>query len=159
MTHRQTSIPSQWLVADHRSGVELWGRVRMLPRGSGVLVLYRRLRERERSKLMARLRLISALRGLVVVDEAAGAGARVHDAAEIRQAALGRAQILFLSPVYPTRSHPGREPLTRMQAAALIRLSGLPVIALGGMNAKRFGRVAQLGFRGWAGIDAWRFRT
>ena len=39
--------------------------------------------------------------------------------------------MLFLSPVYPTRSHPGRMPLTRMRAAALLRLATVPVIDRG----------------------------
>jgi thiamine-phosphate pyrophosphorylase len=155
MKRRQTSIPRQWLVADHRSGDELWRRVSKLPRGSGVLVLYRDLPRPERSKLVSKLRRIGARRGLVILDEAKGKTARVHDAAEIRQAALRRAKILFLSPLHPTRSHPDWKPLPLMQVAALIRLANVPVVALGGMNAKRFGRVARLGFHGWAGIDAW----
>jgi thiamine-phosphate pyrophosphorylase len=159
MKRRQTRIPRQWLVADHRSGDELWRQLRALPRGSGIFVLYRDLREPVRSRLVSKLRRIAARRELVIVDEATGEAARVHDAAQIRQAALGRAELAFLSPVYPTVSHPEWKPLSRMRAAALIRLANVPIIALGGMNAKRFASVAQLGFYGWAGIDAWRFRT
>jgi thiamine-phosphate pyrophosphorylase len=155
MKRRQTSIPRQWLVADHRSGDELWRQLRALPRGSGVLILYRDLRKPERSRLVSKLRRIAARRGLVILDEAKGEAARVHDAAQIRQAALGRAKLLLLSPVYPTLSHPDWEQLPRMRSAALIRLANVPVTALGGMNAKRFRNVARLGFYGWAGIDAW----
>jgi thiamine-phosphate pyrophosphorylase len=42
-----------------------------------------------------------------------------------------------------------------MRAASLARLGGRKLYALGGMNAKRFDRIAPLGFVGWAGISAW----
>jgi thiamine-phosphate pyrophosphorylase len=65
------------------------------------------------------------------------------------------AAILFVSPVFPTRSHPGAPPLGPMRAARIGRGLGLMVIGLGGMTARRWGRVRRLGFDGWAGIDAW----
>ncbi|HUG45686.1 MAG TPA: thiamine phosphate synthase [Sphingomicrobium sp.] len=159
MKRRQTSLPRQWLVADHRSGDSLWRTLRRLPRGSGVLVLYRDLPRPERSRLVSKLRRNGALRGLVIVDEAQGEAARVHDPVEIRQAALGRSKLLFLSPIYPTSSHPDWKRLPRMRAAALVRLANAPVVALGGMESKRFKSVAVLGFYGWAGIDAWSAGT
>jgi thiamine-phosphate pyrophosphorylase len=42
-----------------------------------------------------------------------------------------------------------------MRAAALLRLGKSPVIALGGMNERRFAKIQRLGFSGWAGIDAY----
>jgi thiamine-phosphate pyrophosphorylase len=92
----------------------------------------------------------------VVVDGQEGGAARVHDARQLRQAALGGARLLLLSPIFKTRSHPTWRPLPRMRAAALLRLARAPVIALGGMDSRRFAQVAPLGFQGWAGIDAFR---
>jgi thiamine-phosphate pyrophosphorylase len=43
-----------------------------------------------------------------------------------------------------------------MRAAALARLGGRNLLALGGMNARRFRRIERLGFYGWAAIDAFR---
>jgi thiamine monophosphate synthase len=43
-----------------------------------------------------------------------------------------------------------------MRAAALAALGSRKLIALGGMNAERYARIAQLGFMGWAGISAFR---
>jgi thiamine-phosphate pyrophosphorylase len=43
-----------------------------------------------------------------------------------------------------------------MRAAALARLAGRRLIALGGMDARKFARIENLGFRGWAGISAFR---
>jgi thiamine-phosphate pyrophosphorylase len=57
--------------------------------------------------------------------------------------------------MFGTRSHPGWKPLRPMKVAAMIRLANTPVLALGGMNERRFRRIERLGFQGWAGIDAW----
>ena len=155
MTCRQTP-PRQWLVADERLGDGLWRALRRLPRGSGVLVLYPELSKGERDRMLARLRRLASGRGLLIVDEAEGSAARVHDLRELRAAQLSVVRLVFLSPLFPTRSHPDWKPLSRMKAAAMARLSRVPVIALGGMNARRFRQIAGLGFSGWAGIDAYK---
>lgn len=155
MKRGQTSLPRLWLVADERLGDALWRAVEALPRGSGVLFLFRELPKGRRARIAARLRQAALRRGLSIVDEAAGRSARVHNAAEIRDARLRGAEFLFLSPLFATRSHPDWAPLPRMRAAALARLTGRQAIALGGMNEARFRKVASLGFRGWAGIDSW----
>jgi thiamine-phosphate pyrophosphorylase len=74
----------------------------------------------------------------------------------LRQALLRRTPLILLSPVYPTRSHPEWAALPRMRAASLARLAGRRLIALGGMDAKRYAGIKPLGFRGWAGISAFR---
>ena len=80
---------------------------------------------------------------------------RVHDMRELRKAGLSRIPLIFISPLFATRSHPAWKPLARLKAAALLRLAKAPAIALGGMSPQRFKRVERLGFQGWAGIDAW----
>jgi thiamine-phosphate pyrophosphorylase len=67
-----------------------------------------------------------------------------------------RTPMILLSPLFPTRSHPDWEPLPRMRAAALARLGRRNLFALGGMDARKFARIERLGFRGWAGISAFR---
>ena len=145
MKRRQTSIPGQWLITDGRLADPL-EVIRRLPPGAGVLVRDRRL--------LRPIRQLGASRGLQVVAESRRM-VRVHNAREIRQAQLAGADLLLLSPLYPTRSHPRWRALPRMRAAALLRLATVPVIALGGMDDRRFRRVRKLGFAGWAGIDAW----
>lgn len=152
---RRQPLPSRWLVADERVGQRLWPAIRALPPGSGVLILYRGLPKRERAEILAKLRRAARQRRLTLADEAAGEAARVHDLAELRRALLRRTPVLFVSPMFETRSHPDWKPLARMRAAALIRLAPVPVIALGGMNEAGFRRFERLGFQGWAGIDAW----
>jgi thiamine-phosphate pyrophosphorylase len=150
MRRRQT-ILRQWVIADGRMGDGLWTAIRRLPRGSGVLVL-RELSAEERRKL----RNWARLRALTVAFEASGDAVRVHDSRELRQALLARVQLILLSPLFPTRSHPAWRPLPRMRAAALARLAGRRLVALGGMNERKFARVKPLGFQAWAGIDAFR---
>ena len=105
---------------------------------------------------MRLLRAIGRRRDLLIVEEGRGRAARVHNAAELRNALLARTSLILLSPLYATRSHPDWKPLPRMRAAALARLGKRRLIALGGMNEKRYAQVAQLGFIGWAGISAFR---
>ena len=81
--------------------------------------------------------------------------APVHSYAEIRKAERDGASLLFLSPVFATRSHPEAQPLGLARFAWLARRTPLPVIALGGMDEARGRRLASFGAYGWAGIDAW----
>jgi len=150
---RRQRVPRQWLVADARLGDALWKAIARLPRGSGVLLLYRELPRRERARLVARLRRVARRQALVIADELASEAGRIHNLRELRRSA--GVPLLFVSPLFPTRSHPDWTPLPRMRAAALARLAKVPVIALGGMDEARFERIRRLGFKGWAGIDAW----
>ena len=152
MTRRQ-SVPRQWLVIAERSSGCAAGAINQLPLGSGVLITA------GAGRLSLKLRLAARRRKLRIVDEQQGAATRVHDPAEIRQARLRHARMVLLSPMFPTGSHPDWKPLPRMRAAALTRLCGTVVIALGGMDARRFRRIRRLGFHGWAGIDAWTRRN
>jgi len=80
----------------------------------------------------------------------------VHGVEELRRALLRRVPLILLSPLFETQSHPAWKPLPTMRAAALARLAGRRVIALGGMDAQRHAHIASLGFVGWAGISAFR---
>lgn len=144
-----------WLFTDPRLGPDLLGIVRRLPPGSGVVFRHHALGPAERRALLRRLRRLAAVRQLRIVDDVGGRIARVHSARELRRSLPGKPELLFLSPLFSTRSHPDWRPLGPMRAAALVRLAGRPVLALGGMDATRFARVEQLGFAGWGGIDAW----
>jgi thiamine-phosphate pyrophosphorylase len=155
VTRRQT-MPRQWLIADQRLGDRLWPAIRKLPAGSGVLVLFHGLPTRQRRALLTRLRRLAREKGLRIVDEGSRLAARVHTIGELRRALLARTELVFLSPVYPTRSHPEWPALPRMRLAAFAQLGRRRLYALGGMTARRFARVRPLGFQGWAGIDAFR---
>jgi thiamine-phosphate pyrophosphorylase len=146
MRRRQTN-PRQWLIvcgAEDREGL---AAARRLSRGSGVLLLAP-LRGDQARKLQ--------LRGLIFIAEGRQGAARVHNIRELRRAVMQRTTLILLSPLYPTTSHPGWKPIPRMRAAALARLGGRKLFALGGMDARKFARIRHLGFQGWAGISAFR---
>ena len=148
MRPRQT-ITRQWLIiGGEAAGID---EARKLRRGSGILLL----RDRSGSEVRA-LRQIARQRDLTVAIEGPRSAARVHNVRELRGAMFRRTPMILLSPLFPTRSHPDWQPLPRMRAAALARLGGRNLIALGGMDARKFGRIERLGFRGWAGISAFR---
>jgi thiamine-phosphate pyrophosphorylase len=155
MIHRQTGLPAEWLIVDPRTDKDLWQTIRKLPRQTGVLVLHHELGGSDRRKLMRRLKMRAAARGLRIVDDAGRNAVRAHNSAELRRAMTARKPMILLSPMFPTRSHPEWNAMPRMRAAALARLARRRAIALGGMDRRRFRSIRKLGFIGWAGIDAW----
>ncbi|MDZ4139864.1 MAG: thiamine phosphate synthase [Erythrobacter sp.] len=76
--------------------------------------------------------------------------AAAHDAREILLANRTGADALFLSPVFPTRSHPGGGYLGPVKFRELAMQAEMPVIALGGMTAER---ARHLYWPRWAAID------
>ncbi|MCK9188201.1 Nudix family hydrolase [Acidithiobacillus sp.] len=81
-------------------------------------------------------------------DEAFGVSC--HDAVGLQQAARLGARYAFLSPIFPTSSHPGTAALGSRAFAAMAAESSLPVIALGGMTAARVPEALAAGARGVA---------
>ena len=79
-----------------------------------------------------------------------------HDRAEALAGKRAGAALLFVSPLHPTASHPGAPALGSRRARRIGAGLGLPVIALGGMTARRWRQLRGAGFAGWAAIDAWR---
>ncbi len=146
-------LPSRWMFTDERLGKVLKLASR-LPPHTGIVVRHHALAPAARRRLLRDLRRIAAQRRLQILDERDGWVARVHDSRELRRALLSRTELIFLSSLHPTRSHPGRPALPRMRAAALARLAGRRAYALGGMDTKRFAHVQALGFAGWGGVDA-----
>jgi thiamine-phosphate pyrophosphorylase len=147
--------PRQWLIVDGSLGDELLSVVRRLPAESGILVL-EQAGVTDGARFAVRLRALAKSRRLLLLAEGPRTAARVHDMRELRKALSRGAGLILLSPLYATRTHPDWKPLPRMRAAALARLAGRKLVALGGMDERRFRRVERLGFVGWAGISAFR---
>ena len=177
MPHRQPykkrRLPKVWLMTDPRLGDGLLAAVRKLPTGSGVVFRQYQLATDERLSLFQQIQRICRQRGHVLVlagpDDwrADGVHGRsrfrptqiltmpVHSLHEIREARRLRADLMFLSPVFATRSHPGTTALGLMQFARLARMAGSEkVIALGGMTRKKAQTITNRIAYGWAGIDA-----
>ncbi|MEP9358910.1 thiamine phosphate synthase [Sphingomonas sp. KR3-1] len=158
-------------MTDERMGEALWPALERLPRGSGVVFRHYALPLAERRALFARIRQVARRRGLVLVRAGArpmrgesgvhggrGRGIRTapaHDRRAAIAALRAGAQALFVSPVFTTRSHPGGRALGRARFGLLIRGLDVPVIALGGMDARKAASLKRFGIHGWAAIDAW----
>jgi thiamine-phosphate pyrophosphorylase len=166
MRRRHPSLPAIWLMTDPRMGESLWPALERLPRGSGVV--FRHYGVPGREALFERVAKIARRRGLVLVaadlrgsrhvhnGRHRGPGLRTaaaHSRREAIQAIRAGADLLFVSPVYATRSHPGARTLGRVRFGLLVRGLPVPVIALGGMTRARMTGLP--GARGWAAIDAW----
>jgi thiamine-phosphate pyrophosphorylase len=167
--HRRQPLPRLWLMTDERQGEALWTALERLPRGSGLVFRHYGLAPKERQALFERVRRIARKRRLLLLvggaalrgaDGLHGSGpgrlsAPVHGLGELRAAEKAGAHLVFVSPVFATRSHPGARPLGQMGLARLAAAARVPVIALGGMDKTRARSLAGLNVYGWAAIDAW----
>ncbi len=80
--------------------------------------------------------------------------ASVHDARELRRARAGRANIVFISPAFPTRSHPGAACLGAHRWRGLARRAApAKAYALGGIDGTSVRRLGVL-CAGAGAIDA-----
>jgi thiamine-phosphate pyrophosphorylase len=171
MRNRHPPIPRLWLMTDPRLGDGLWDALERLPRGSGVIFRHYQLPLAERRALFGRVAKVARRRGLVLLRAGADAmrgemgthGRRgrglttwpVHSRREAIAAIRAGADALLVSPVFPTRSHPGAPVLGPIRFGLMVRGLKLPILALGGMDARKAKRLRPLGIHGWAAIDAW----
>lgn len=159
----------------------LFAALARLPRGAGVIFRHYRTEPVARRALFERVRTVARRRGLVLIlagsartatawraDGAHGREALrrtsrpllrtapAHGARELASARRLGADLVLLSPVFPTRSHPGAASLGPIRFGLLARryAGATPVIALGGMGEDRFARLRGSGAAGWAAIDA-----
>lgn len=167
MPARHPPIPRIWLMTDSRMGEGLWGAVERLPRGAGVVVRHQGAADRKH--LIRKVTKVARAKNLVVVvaqgrgrqnvhnGRRSWRGALVTASAHSRREAVAAirrgADLLFVSPVFATRSHPGARVLGRANFGRIALGLKIPVIALGGMDARR--ATSLPGAYGWAGIDAW----
>lgn len=180
-------LPNAWLFSDERIAAGLTELAALLPPGSGIVFRHDSLAPAARWRLLRRLMRIARVRRLTVLlagqpstalrwgahgvhlrqhdAKRAGQAHRlglllttpVHDVSEARSARRAGADGVFISPLHPTRSHPGAPALGYAAWLRLARLSGAHPIALGGMTlarARALNRASELK-PGWAAIDAW----
>jgi thiamine-phosphate pyrophosphorylase len=176
MAANQPPWPRDWLMTDERMGERLWEAIDRVPAGAGGIVFrHYSLGPSERLQLGKRVAALAQERKLVLAvagdawlaeqlsaalvhnpSEPSGLpfSLSVHDEREAKAAQEAGADLVFVSPVYVTRSHPGGEALGVERATKLAQIAACPAIALGGMS---FGKFWEMGpeFHGWAGIDAW----
>ncbi|MBO9574634.1 MAG: thiamine phosphate synthase [Sphingobium sp.] len=173
------AVPPVWLMTDERVGEgDLVRAIARLPRGSAIVLRHYSLSTGARRALFSRVRRAARRRGAFVLlagdahlartwgaDGHHGRSPRgavatpwlhstpVHNMAELGQAERAGADVLLLSPLFATRSHPGERPLGPARFASLARAAKVPVIALGGVRPRHAALVRRLGAAGFAAID------
>ncbi len=166
-----------WLISDERNDAMLERSLRALPRGSGFIYRHYHLDGPQRWARFRALRHIAKSRDhtVILADSAQTARewgadgiygaplslyptrsgliqlATVHSMRELAQAQRKGADAALISPVFPTRSHPGGDVLGPARFRMLAKHARMPVIALGGMSADR---ARGLNWPRWAAIDA-----
>ena len=178
--HRRQPLPRLWMMTDERQGEGLFPALECLPRRGGVVFRHYSLPEAERRRLFEDVGGVARRRGLLLMlagePELAAAwgadgshglcggrasapgllrSASAHNLEELAAAEAVRADFVFVSPVFPTRSHPDALILGPKGFGAVAGQARVPVIALGGMDEVRAQSLSGLGMYGWAGIDAW----
>lgn len=169
MPTRQT-LPTLWLMTDARLGAGLDSAIARVPAGSGVVLRHHWSDMALGARVAAsclRLGLFLSVAGDVELARRLGA-AMVHNPQSEAQGllisrsihspgeahAMRDADLVFVSPVYASASHPGGSALGLTAALNLARVASVPAIALGGMDGERGAEAMAAGFHGWAGIDA-----
>ena len=175
MRARQTpSPPALWLISDARNDAMLEAALARLPRGSGFLFRHHHLPPEARHARYRALARLARRRGHTLVVAGTPALARrwgadgaygppdgrimgdglylasVHGLPEIGRANRLGASAVLLSPVFPTRTHPGGATLGPVRFRLLAMRAAMPVFALGGMDTKAARR---LRWPHWAAID------
>ena len=176
MTKRQRPVPPLWLISDARNDAVLEAAIARLPRGAGLIFRHHHLPPAQRRARLAVVMRAARAAGHIVVlagtmaqarawgaDGAYGPAAQLargpaglrlasaHGLRELAAARRARADLALLSPAFATRSHPGARTLGLVRWQALAARAPLPVIALGGMDARR---ARALRCHGWAAIYA-----
>ena len=182
----RTLLPQAWLFTDARLGDALFAVVAALPPASGIVLRHDELAPGKRWRLARRLARSGHLLllagppalarrwgadGVHLRQPSAKKAAQahrlglivsmpVHNAREARAARRARADLAFVSPLHPTRSHPGAPALGQKAWLRLARLAGAQPVALGGMTAQRARALRRAAAAsdlapGWAAIDAW----
>ncbi|WP_338241790.1 thiamine phosphate synthase [Aurantiacibacter hainanensis] len=169
------SLPNLWLLSDERNDSMVETALAALPRGNAFVFRHYHLNPAERKARFDRLAAICRRHDHLLVlsgtskeaqdwgadgaygparklDRVCGIGrfATVHDLLEMSRAERYGIDAMFLSPVFPTRSHPDGSCLGKEHFLFMASKANAPVIALGGMNAER---AAELGWNRWAAID------
>lgn len=174
-------LPRLWLMTDETRG-DAAGAIRRLPPGAAVIFRHYRAPDREAlgahlHELARRQGLLFLVAGdprlaarlhadgfhapqaladrLTIARQLMPRGLMTMAAHDVRGIVSARRlapDAILVSPVFETASHPGARTLGPLRFAALAHAARSPVIALGGMNARAYGRLKGAGAHGFAGI-------
>jgi len=172
-------LPPLWLFTDERRLPDPLAAVARLPRGlAGVVFRHdadsrRTVLGRKVARICRARRLVLVVAGDVRLAAALRAGVHLrggrwpgpprirgfvtssaHGPADLRRAARAGAVLAFLSPVFPTPSHPGAPSLGAPRWSRLARQAPIAVAALGGIDGKSVRHLPSRFCRGVGAIGA-----
>ena len=175
MRSRKAPLPKLWLMTDERGSNPVL-QAKRLPKGSGIVFRHYATAASLRRKLFNQVQRVARKRRLVLMFAGPPKQARawgadgahhrsalksegvrtvaVHTRAEKTIATRLGADLIFVSPVFKTRSHARAKPLGVKRLGLIIGTNRDRTIALGGLSKNRFRQLSGLGVHGWAGIDA-----
>ena len=180
---RRGQAPTLWLFTDARRLPDPRAAAARLPRGIGGVVLRhdtdpaRPALGRALARLCRARRLALVVAGDPRLAAALGAGVHLrdgrwpgaarpprrrgalltssaHDAASLRRAAAAGVNFVFLSPAFPTASHPDGAALGAARWSRLAARSAAPVAALGGIDGDSVRRLQRAACAGAGAISA-----
>lgn len=171
-------IPALYFFTDPARTPNPCAVARRLPRGTAIV--YRHFGAPDRAHIARQLAAIARARGLILLigadpslaDRVGAAGvhwpegrlearargglmtASAHSAEACARAVAAGVDACILGPLFATRSATSNPPLGLFRASQIARGAGVPVIALGGLNAARARLLTGRGFAGIAAVDA-----
>lgn len=80
--------------------------------------------------------------------------ASAHSLCAVARANIFGADAVFLSPIFPTRSHPERAAMNPLRLRLIARESRVPIYALGGIDVRSIGRLRDARLAGVAAVGA-----
>ncbi len=76
-----------------------------------------------------------------------------HSLQSVQKAQNSGADVIFLSPIFATKSHANAKTLDLENLAEACKSSTKPIFALGGISEKNLASIAKCGARGFGGIE------
>ena len=176
---RRVNIPFLWIVTDEQRAPDPTKIIEKFPKNQNIGIIFRHYKSKYRRDIAEELSKLCRLRNyLFFVAEDLNLATKVnasgvhlprwskpkrinrrfltsttlHSKNEIRNVISSKPSIVFVSPVYSTKSHPEKPPLGPIRAALLAKQIqfGSLSIALGGITLYDAKRLRSLGFFGIA---------
>ncbi len=172
------NLPRLWLLTDARNDAALEKVMGKLPKRSGIIFRHYHMEDAVRLARFQELQAEAVAYGHVLIlsgdvlqarqwnadgiygppERVMGADsllklATVHDKDEMARTDNAGLDAVFISPVFPTRSHIGAAHLGVSGLARLANMAPCPAIALGGMTSRNYAELPPGLVHGWAAID------
>jgi len=175
--YTRPKIPHLWLFTDDIKTSNLQKLLAIIPKNTGVVI--RNYLSKDRSKIIEEIRKISKRKNLKLLvgekqkrirdinglhlpkwyyqrrkmNKKQILSISAHGIIDKRRIINSKADLIFLSPIFRTSSHPYSRPLGTIKFGLIARQFSKPVIALGGINKNNIKKLKNLPIEGVAGID------